>query len=45
MSGLAEVDGVAAGFMVLTDATVEAPAQLHLVAVEEWLQHDKPMAR
>jgi GNAT superfamily N-acetyltransferase len=32
---VAEVDGVVAGFMLMTDATVEAPAQLHLVAVEE----------
>ena len=39
------MDGVAAGFMVLTFATVEAPAQLHLGAVDEWLQYDKPMAR
>jgi len=37
---------VAAGFMVLTDATVEVPAAfMHVVAVEEWLQYDKPMAR
>ena len=35
---VAEVDGAAAGFMLMTDATVEAPAQLHLVAVEEGLR-------
>jgi RimJ/RimL family protein N-acetyltransferase len=35
---VAEVDGVAAGFMLMTDATVEAPAQIHLVAVGEGLR-------
>ena len=35
---VAEMDGVAVGFMLMTDATVEAPAQLHLVAVEEGLR-------
>jgi len=35
---MAEVDSVAAGFMLMTDATVEVPAQLHLVAVEEGLR-------
>jgi GNAT superfamily N-acetyltransferase len=35
---VAEVEGLAAGFMLMTDATVEAPAQLHLVAVEERLR-------
>jgi GNAT superfamily N-acetyltransferase len=35
---VAEVEGTVAGFMVMTDATVEAPAQLHLVAVEERLR-------
>lgn len=32
---VAEVDGVAVGFALLTDATVEVPSQLHRVAVEE----------
>ncbi|MFH0850425.1 MAG: GNAT family N-acetyltransferase [Candidatus Bathyarchaeota archaeon] len=31
---VAEEGGEVAGFMLLTDATVEAPAQVHLVAVE-----------
>ncbi len=35
---VAEVEGVAAGFMLMTDATVETPAQLHLVAVESGLR-------
>ena len=35
---VAEVDGAVAGFVLLTDATVEEPAQLHLVAVEEGLR-------
>jgi GNAT superfamily N-acetyltransferase len=35
---VAEVDGVASGFMLMTDATLEAPAQLHLMAVEEGLR-------
>ncbi len=35
---VAEAEGAAVGFMLMTDATVEAPAQLHLVAVEEGLR-------
>ena len=31
---VAEEEGEVVGFMLLTDATVEAPAQVHLVAVE-----------